>query len=593
MNKEKTIYKLPEGWSFSTIDGIIDYSTGIFKDGDWIESKDQDLTGEVRLIQLADVGDGNFRNRSNRFMNSEKAYELNCTYLQKGDLLIARMPEPLGRACIFPYNEKNKFVSVVDVAIIRTGKLGADSKLLMYFINSPIIRKEISELQTGTTRKRISRRNLSTIKFPIPPFNEQKRIVSKMELLFSELDQLDKGLQKAKQQLEVYRQAILKHAFEGKLTEQWRKENNPEPAEKLLEYIKEERKNRHEQELLNWHDSIGQWEKEGKISKKPTKPRFNEIAFEDNIVNPILDDIPNIWMNCKLGEVFDVYVGATPSRKNHEYWDNGKINWVSSGEVFFNKIINTKEKITQLGLENASTTIHPAGTVLMGMIGEGKTRGQAAILKIEACHNQNTAAIRVSDIGFIPDFLFYYLELNYERNRDLGSGISQKALNKRIVQHFNYPLCSINEQIEIIKILDSYISNIENLKVTIDTSLKKSESLRQSLLKKAFDGELVEQDSNEEPASELLKRIKEKKEKYLTEQKELKKKSPKKTKKMSKNLSIEEVLKTSDKPMLAEYVWQQSKYKNNIEEFYAELKKIQEKVKEVKKGTESLLSLAK
>jgi len=77
MEKGKQTYKLPEGWSFATIDEVIDYSTGLFKDGDWIESKDQDPNGEVRLIQLADVGDGDFLNRSNRFMNSEKSQELN------------------------------------------------------------------------------------------------------------------------------------------------------------------------------------------------------------------------------------------------------------------------------------------------------------------------------------------------------------------------------------------------------------------------------------------------------------------------------------------------------------------------------------
>lgn len=76
-------------------------SDGLFVDGDWVESKDQDPDGDVRLIQLADVGDGVFRDRSSRFLTSEKAKELRCTFLEPGDVLVARMPEPLGRACIF------------------------------------------------------------------------------------------------------------------------------------------------------------------------------------------------------------------------------------------------------------------------------------------------------------------------------------------------------------------------------------------------------------------------------------------------------------------------------------------------------------
>jgi type I restriction enzyme S subunit len=249
-------YKMPIGWVWATIEEIVDGKNGVFKDGDWVETKDQNPNGSVRLIQLADVGDGFFRNRSERFMTKEKAIEINCTFLKSGDILVARMPDPLGRACIFPFKEENKYVTVVDVAIIRTELNGISNKLLLNFINSPIIRKEIERLQTGTTRKRISRGNLSNISFPIPPLNEQHRIVSKIEELFSELDNGVANLKLAQNQLKVYRQALLKYAFEGKLTEQWRKENNPEPAEKLLERIKAERQQRYEQELKDWKAAI-------------------------------------------------------------------------------------------------------------------------------------------------------------------------------------------------------------------------------------------------------------------------------------------------------------------------------------------------
>jgi len=80
----------------------------LFKDGDWVESKDQDPEGDVRLIQLADIGDGSFRNRSNRYLTNKKAIELGCTFLEKGDVLIARMPDPLGRACLFPGKHKTE-----------------------------------------------------------------------------------------------------------------------------------------------------------------------------------------------------------------------------------------------------------------------------------------------------------------------------------------------------------------------------------------------------------------------------------------------------------------------------------------------------
>jgi len=96
---------LPPGWGMATISGLVG-KDGVFKDGDWVESKDQDPNGDVRLIQLADIGDGEFRDRSSRFLTYEKAIELRCTLLNKGDVLVARMPDPLGRACIFPGDKR-------------------------------------------------------------------------------------------------------------------------------------------------------------------------------------------------------------------------------------------------------------------------------------------------------------------------------------------------------------------------------------------------------------------------------------------------------------------------------------------------------
>ena len=92
---------LPSGWTLATIGEVVDID-GEFIDGDWIESKDQDPNGGVRLIQLADIGEGFFRDRSSRFLTHQKAVELRCTFLKPNDLLIARMPDPLGRSCIFP-----------------------------------------------------------------------------------------------------------------------------------------------------------------------------------------------------------------------------------------------------------------------------------------------------------------------------------------------------------------------------------------------------------------------------------------------------------------------------------------------------------
>ena len=148
---------------------------GLFVDGDWVESKDQDPAGDVRLIQLADVGDGIYMNKSARFLTSEKARQLKCTFLQPGDILVARMPDPLGRACIFP-GDVRRSVTVVDVCIVRTGP-STDSRWLLYAINSPEFRRQIERHIKGTTRQRISRTNLGTIELDVPSPLEQRRVV--------------------------------------------------------------------------------------------------------------------------------------------------------------------------------------------------------------------------------------------------------------------------------------------------------------------------------------------------------------------------------------------------------------------------------
>ena len=147
----------------------------MFADGDWVESKDQDPAGEYRLLQLADIGDGVFLDKSDRWMNSEQFSRLRCTSLHPRDILIARMPDPIARACIFPSNLPT-CATVVDVAILRCGE-GYIPEFVVLVINDSAFRVKAQSLLTGTTRQRISRSNLAKIVCSLPPLTEQKRIV--------------------------------------------------------------------------------------------------------------------------------------------------------------------------------------------------------------------------------------------------------------------------------------------------------------------------------------------------------------------------------------------------------------------------------
>lgn len=187
---------------FSEIAG----ETGIFVDGDWIEKKDQDAKGAIRLIQLADVGPGEFRDKSDRHITVEKADELHCTFLRKGDILIARLGDPLCKACVFPLD--GLYITAVDVAILRIGSDVVNPKYLIYLLNSPWFKDQVKQYESGTTRKRISRKNLDRIEMIFPPLPEQERIVARIEELFSQLDAGVETLKKTKAEIVLYRQAV-------------------------------------------------------------------------------------------------------------------------------------------------------------------------------------------------------------------------------------------------------------------------------------------------------------------------------------------------------------------------------------------------
>lgn len=193
-------------WSVESLSSLA--SGGLFCDGDWVESKDQDPEGDVRLTQLADVGVGVFRDRSDRRLREDQAARLNCTFLQPDDILIARMPDPIGRACLVPPGI-GRAVTVVDVAVLRIARPDLDPRFVMWAINSPARRQLIESMQSGTTRKRVSRRNLSTVSIAIPELDEQRRIVDILEDHLSRLDAAEAYVESCRRRVALLRVSAL------------------------------------------------------------------------------------------------------------------------------------------------------------------------------------------------------------------------------------------------------------------------------------------------------------------------------------------------------------------------------------------------
>ena len=207
-----------------------------------------------------------------------------------------------------------------------------------------------------------------------------------------------------------------------------------------------------------------------------------------------------------LGEFSTIHIGTTPSRRMSELWGGG-VPWVSSGEVAFCRIRETRETVSAEAIKSPER-LHPPGTVLLAMIGEGKTRGQAAILDVAATHNQNSAAIRLDRSICNPEWLFYVLMARYEETRRAGSGAQQPALNRARVAALPIPLPEPDDQCRIVAEVERRLSLVDALAAAIDAALKRFGALRRSILKRAFTGKLVSHDPRDEPAAVLLERIK-------------------------------------------------------------------------------------
>ena len=186
-----------------------------FFDGDWVESKDQDPDGDIRLLQLADIGDGTFLDKSNRRINQEAFERLRCREVQAGDILIARMPHPLGRACILPTG-LGRTITVVDVAVLRPDPNRVIPKFLVYVLNSISFRAQLDSLQSGSTRQRISRSRLGQQRIPMPPVALQRAAVSHLDEVTGRINAMLAKIDELKALLVERRAALITDVVTGR-----------------------------------------------------------------------------------------------------------------------------------------------------------------------------------------------------------------------------------------------------------------------------------------------------------------------------------------------------------------------------------------
>ena len=205
------------------------------------------------------------------------------------------------------------------------------------------------------------------------------------------------------------------------------------------------------------------------------KSRFVELFGDPNIND-------KGWTMGVINDIGTCVAGATPSTQNKEYWENGTIPWMSSGEVNKGRVFETDTKITQLGYDNASTKLVPSKTVVLAMAGQGKTRGTAAITEIELCTNQSLCSI-VNNEKVNAEYLLYFLKLQYMELRGASTNTDGRGgLNLKIIG--NYPI--MIPKIELQNKFAAFVEQTDKSKFEIQKSLEKLETLKKALMQKYF-----------------------------------------------------------------------------------------------------------
>jgi type I restriction enzyme S subunit len=298
--------------------------------------------------------------------------------------------------------------------------------------------------KSGTTVDSIDFERLKKHEFRLPPLPEQRRIVAKVDGLTARTARARKELDRIPTLIARYKQRLLALGLSGEMTADWR-------------------------HATGLHE---------------------------------------VWPSAKLAELALVGTGSTPKRGTPAYYANGTIPWVTSGAVNADLVSTATEFITDAAIRETNCKVFPAGTLLVAMYGEGQTRGKVAVLGIPAATNQALAAIQIKSKRVTSQFVFWYLKSSYLNLREQAAGGVQPNLSLGLIKQLDIPLPPLEEQTEIVRRIESAFSWLDRMAADHAAAARLLPKLDAAILTKAFRGELVPQDPNDEPASALLERIK-------------------------------------------------------------------------------------
>lgn len=493
--------ELPKGWAVGSLEEITHRITkGTTPTTNGFRFVDKG----VSFIKIENIGAGRINRTSISSYISAQADEAQKRSRLLADDLLFSIAGTIGATAIVKPEDLPANTNQA-LAIITCVAEAVYPPFLRHALQSHIAADTIDKARGGAMNN-ISLGNLKETAIPLPPLNEQRRIVAKIEAMFERIDKGVESLAVAKTTLGLYRQSLLKSAFEGRLTAAWRAQNPDklEPPKALLARIQKERETRYKSALDNWQTALSEWRAGGEQGRKPGKP--SRPPESDSIETEMLD-LPSEWLAVPLsGVAYEAVLGKMLDRDKNRghpkpYLGNINLRW-GSVVVDPNKTIPIEaHEVDRYGLQDGDL-----------IVCEGGEPGRCAVWR----GPDNTVFIQKAlhrvrfTKSYEPMFAYYFFWFvtAFGRLDQVFTGSTIKHLTGASLAEVPLPICSPAEQAEITRILDARLTAADAMEAEINAALLRAEALRQSILKQAFAGTLVPQDPTDEPAPTLLARIK-------------------------------------------------------------------------------------
>lgn len=494
--------KLPNGWATANPGQLASdtrNSLGIGPFGSNLKVSDYSNHG-VPLIFVRNIRSETFDD-ANKFVSRSKAQELEAHEVRPLDVLITKMGDPPGDSAIYPVSRPPGIITADCIRWRINPRVGLPA-FFAYATRTANIREQILNRTKGVAQKKVSLGRFRSVTYPVAPLAEQRRIIDAIETQLTRLDAAVASLERARANLKRARASVLKAAVEGRLVpteaELARREGRSyEHASVLLERILEERRRRHEEAPV------------GAKRKEKYKPPVEPDAES-------LPKLPTGWVWSTVDQLASykprsIQSGPFGSSLRHsEFQDSGKlvigIDNVQDG--YFT--IGSENRISESKFEDLERfRARPLDVAITVMA----TVGRCCVLPADlepAIITKHVYRITANPQAVHPRYLMYMLKGAPPVRKQMFSkarGQTRLGLNGTIVKSLSIPLPPPAEQERIVESVDRELSVIDAIYQTVEHNLQRCERLRQSVLKRAFEGKLVPQDPNDEPASELLARI--------------------------------------------------------------------------------------